>query len=96
MSSLWKTRRKRMDLLWAIGEEATPCCRANSKADCYFEKTPPLGLATMAPAETTCSSLPAGVGLPQPSTPARRATSLRPTQVARQLRMSRRFDRLEG
>jgi hypothetical protein len=69
----------------AIGEEATPCWRANSKADCHFEKTPPLGSARMVPAETTCSSLPAGVGLPQPSTPARRATSLRPTQVARRL-----------
>ena len=69
----------------AIGEEVTPCWRANSKADCHFEKTPPLGSARMAPAETTCSSLPASVGLPQPSTPARRATSLRPTQVARRL-----------
>jgi len=48
----------------AIGEEATPCWRANSKADCHFEKTPPLGSARMAPAETTCSSLPAGVAPP--------------------------------
>jgi len=38
------------------------CWRADSKADCHFEKTSALGSTTMKPAETSCSSLPAGHG----------------------------------